>query len=149
MLRQLSFFTTTNSVNKKGDMKQKPNQPKEKGGNELVAFLAKGKLGAKGFNRATALLELDRGKPLSAVAQTLGVSYPTALFWRDNYRQQGLKCLYDAPRPGRPIEIDGEQRAKITALACSDAPEGHARWSLRLLAGKVVEAGFCDTISHT
>jgi hypothetical protein len=34
-------------------------------------------------------------------------------------------------------------------LACSDAPEGHDRWTLRLLADKVVEAGFCDTISHT
>ena len=115
---------------------------------QLVALLAKGKLGAKVFKRATALLELDRGKTLTAVAQTLGVSYPTILAWRDNYRQQGLQCLYDAPRPGRPIEIDGEQRAKITALACSDAPQGHARWSLRLLADKVVEVGFCDKISH-
>jgi putative transposase len=60
-----------------------------------------------------------------------------------------LTCLHDAPRSGRPIAIDGTQRAKITALACSDAPEGHARWSLRLLAEKVVEAGICDQISHT
>jgi hypothetical protein len=60
-----------------------------------------------------------------------------------------LDCLYDAPRSGRPIVIDGAQRAKVTALACSDAPEGHDRWTLRLLAEKVVEAGFCETISHT
>jgi putative transposase len=115
----------------------------------LEALLAKGKLPAKVFKRATALLELDRGKTMLAVAQTLGVSYPTVLAWRDKYREQGLECLYDAPRSGRPIEIDGKQRAKITALACSDAPEGHARWSLRLLAEKVVELGHCEEISHT
>lgn len=116
---------------------------------QLEALLAKGKLAAKVFKRATALLELDRGKTLCAVAQTLGVSYPTVLAWRDKYQQQGLKCLDDAPRSGRPIVIDGLQRAKVSALACSDAPAGHARWSLRLLADKVVELGHCDSISHT
>ena len=117
--------------------------------NQLEALLAKGKLAAKVFKRATALLELDRGKSLQAVAQTLAVSYPTVLSWRYKYRQQGLRCLYDAPRSGRPIVIDGKQRAKITALACSQAPAGRARWSLRLLADKVVELGHCASLSHT
>jgi hypothetical protein len=57
--------------------------------------------------------------------------------------------LQDQPRSGRPIEIDGSQRAKITALACSDPPDGYAKWNLRLLADKVVELGYCDRISHT
>lgn len=116
---------------------------------QLETLIAKGKLPAKVFKRATALLELDRGKTMSAVAQTLTVSYPTVLAWRDKYLQQGLKCLHDAPRSGRPIVIDGQQRAKVTALACSDAPAGHARWSLRLLAEKVVELGHCESLSHT
>src|SRR5919198_1537513 len=115
----------------------------------LESLVAKGKLTAKMSKRATGLLELDRGKTLQAVAATLGVDYNTVAAWRDNYKEQGLKCLEDAPRSGRPIEIDGMQRAKITALACSDAPEGYARWTLRLLAEKVVEAGVCDEISHT
>lgn len=115
----------------------------------LTDLLAKGTLAAKTFKRATALLELDRGKTLQAVAATLDVSYLTVANWRDNYETKGLGCLDDAPRSGRPITIDGTQRAKVTALACSDAPEGHARWTLRLLAEKVVEAGFCDAISHT
>ncbi len=115
----------------------------------LESLLAKGSLPAKTFKRATALLELDRGKTLTTVATTLDVDYNTVAAWRDRYRAQGLDGLPDAPRPGRPLVIDGAQRAKITALACSDAPAGHARWSLRLLAEKVVEAGFCDTISHT
>jgi transposase len=65
------------------------------------------------------------------------------------YKQKGLKVLADEPRSGRPLQIDGEQRAKITALACSDPPEGYARWSLRLLADKAVELEYIETISHT
>ena len=114
----------------------------------LEALLAKGTLPVKTFKRATALLELDRGKTLTAVAATLDVDYNTVAAWRNRYHAIGLKCLEDAPRSGRPVVVDGVQQAKITALACSDAPDGHTRWSLRLLADKVVEAGFCETISH-
>src|SRR5215813_7179446 len=117
--------------------------------NYLESLLAKGKLRARMFRRATGLLELDRGKTLQAVAATLGVDYNTVAAWRDNYKEQGLKCLEDAPRSGRPPEIDGKLRAKITALACSDPPEGHGRWSWRLLADKVVELGYCEEISST
>ena len=115
----------------------------------LEALLAKGSLPARTFKRATALLELDRGKTLTAVAATLDIDYNTVAAWRDNYRANGLACLHDAPRSGRPIVIAGLQRAQITALACSDAPKGHDRWTLRLLAERVVEAGLCDAISHT
>ena len=115
----------------------------------LKSLLSKGKLPAKMFKRATALLELDRGKTLQAAAQTLGVAYITVAAWRDNYQSEGLKCLQDKPRSGRPIEIDGKQRAKITALACSPAPDGRARWDLRLLAEKIVELDYCEKISHT
>ena len=114
----------------------------------LETLITKGKLSAKVFKRATGLLELDRGKTLQAVAETLGVSYVTVAAWRAKYQAQGVACLEDAPRSGRPIELDGGQRAKITALACSEAPRGHARWSLRLLADKVVELGYCKRISH-
>lgn len=115
----------------------------------LEKLLAKGTLQAKTFKRATALLELDRGKTLQAVGATVDVDYNTVAAWRDAYKRSGLDCLYDAPRSGRPPAIDGLQRAKITALATSDAPKGHSQWSLRLLAEKVVEAGVCDTIAYT
>jgi transposase len=115
----------------------------------LERLLSHGTLSAKKFKRATALLELDRGKTLVDVAATLQVNYTTVASWRDGYTAKGLACLDDAPRSGRPPSIDGLQGAKITALACSDAPEGYARWSLRLLAEKAIEAGFCDQISHT
>lgn len=125
---------------------QLPPEEREK----LTALLTKGQLAAKVFKRALALLELDRGHTLSAVAHTVGISYPTILAWRDQYVTEGVEAtLYDAPRTGRPIEIDGVARAKITALACSPAPEGHARWSLNLLAEKAVELAYCEHLSGT
>ncbi len=117
--------------------------------NYLQSLLSRGSISAKAFKRATGLLELTRGKTLQEVAKTLSVNYNTVAAWRDNYTAAGLTCLEDKPRAGRPIEIDGKQRAKITALACSDAPEGHAQWSLRLLADRIVELGYCENISHT
>ena len=116
---------------------------------DLEMLLAKGNLKALTFKRATALLELDRGKSLVAVATTLGVTTKAVANWRTRYARFGLKCLDDAPRSGRPTVFDGLQRAKITALATSDVPEGYARWSLRLLADKAVESGICDDVSYT
>jgi transposase len=114
----------------------------------LESLLAKGSLPVKVFKRATALLELNRGKSFGDVGETLGVCYQSVSTWCATYKQKGLALLEDALRSGRPIEIDGTQRAKITALACSDAPEGHTRWSLRLLADKAVELGYCEHLSH-
>ncbi|MBA3439978.1 MAG: helix-turn-helix domain containing protein [Pyrinomonadaceae bacterium] len=114
----------------------------------LTSLVSGGHLPAKVFRRATALLELARGKSLHEVAATLNTTYQTVATWRDNYVARGLECLHDRARSGRPVVIDGEQRAKITALACSTPPEGHARWSLRLLADKAVELKYCEAVSH-
>ncbi|MBT9312176.1 helix-turn-helix domain-containing protein [Leptothoe kymatousa] len=116
---------------------------------ELEALLSKGQLSARQFKRATGLLELDRGKTIQSVCETLGINRVTVRKWRDRYQQEGLAMLTDKPRPGRPIEIDGGQRAKVTALACSDAPTGHARWTLRLLANRAVDLNYCKHLSHT
>jgi hypothetical protein len=56
--------------------------------------------------------------------------------------------LQERPLRGRPIVIDGNQRANITALACATPPAGYARWSLRLLADKAVELEYCAHVSH-
>jgi transposase len=115
----------------------------------LMTIISKGQLPARVFKRATALLELHRGQTLCAVAQTLQVSDQTVAQWRDNYHERGLRALADKPRKGRPILIDGKQRAQITALACSQPPSGRARWTLRLLADRAVELGLCESLSHT
>jgi len=80
-----------------------------------------------------------------------GATPPFRLFngYGDGFFEEGLEAaLNERPRPGHPETFSGEQRAKITALACTDPPEGYARWSLRLLADKLVELGIVDTISH-
>lgn len=115
----------------------------------LMTIISKGQLPARVFKRATALLELNRGKTLSAVSETLQVSYQTVAQWRDNYQASGLQALEDKERKGRPVLIDGKSRASITALACSTPPAGRARWTLRLLADKAVELGYCQSLSHT
>jgi putative transposase len=115
----------------------------------LEALISKGELSAKMYRRALGLLELDRGKTYTAVSKILKVTIPTLSGWTAKYQESGLQVLEDQPRDGRPIEISGVQRAKITALACSEPPEGYARWSLRLLADKVVELEYCEHISHT
>ena len=91
---------------------------------------------------------MDAGHTLQQAATRAGVNYNRVAAWRDNYQLVGLEALQDKPRSGRPIQIDGKQRAAITALACSTPPEGHARWSLRLLADKVVELGYVEQVSH-
>ena len=114
----------------------------------LKALISKGELSAKVYRRALGLLELDRGQTYTAVSKILKVTIPTVSGWAAKYQESGLQVLQDQPREGRPIEISGEQRAKITALACSEPPEGYARWSLRLLADKAVELEYCEHISH-
>lgn len=114
----------------------------------LETLSKKGSLSAKTYKRATALLELDRGRTFTKVAEIVGVTKQTASIWAKKYKETGLEVLQDKPKPGRPTLIDGLQRAKITALACSEPPEGYERWSLRLLADKAVELKLVDTISY-
>lgn len=94
------------------------------------------------------LSEEDRGGTFTEVATTVAVTQQTASTWAKKYQETDLAMLTDKPRPDRPTIIDGLQRAKITALACSDPPEGYARWSLRLLAEKAIELEYVEAISY-
>lgn len=114
----------------------------------LTELLRKGQAKARVIRRGTALLHLHQGATLQAVADTLKVEHWTVSVWRNKYLETGLEFLQDQPRSGRPVEIDGTQRAQIMALACSETPAGRAKWSLRLLAEKMVELEFCESISH-
>jgi putative transposase len=114
----------------------------------LEVLIKKNDLSVKVFHRAQGLLALDRGQSLQDAAKITGVSYNTVATWRDRYKEDKLAFLKDKPRRGRPPLIEGLQRATITALACSTPPEGHARWSLRLLANKAIELGYVETISY-
>lgn len=115
---------------------------------ELSALLRRSDVSSKVFKRVTVLLELHKGNTIEAVRSVVGLSYPTVAKLINNYQQSGLACLKDKDKPGRPPGISGTQRAMITALACSEAPQGHSRWTLRLLADKIVELGYCEDVSY-
>ena len=114
----------------------------------LTTMTKKGQISGRQYKRAIALLELNRGKTYRAVAETVGQGELTISRLAKRYRTEGLACLNDKPRPGRASLYDGSKLAKVTALACSQPPEGYGRWSLRLLAEKAVQLEYVDHISH-
>lgn len=121
---------------------------KENEQNYLRTLTTSGNLKARQLKRATTLLLLHQGKTMVEVAKLLDYCYPSIIALKQGFLKNGLLCLEEKPRSGRPPVIDGEQRAKITALACSTPPEGYSRWSLRLLAERVIELDFVEAISH-
>ena len=79
----------------------------------------------------------------------LDTSSTTVERTRKRFVEGGLeKALNEDPRPGQQRKLDGRGEAHLIALACSQAPAGHSHWTLRLLAGKLVELGVVDSISH-
>lgn len=115
----------------------------------LKTILRLGTTTARLQRRARILDLLHRGLHPTSIAATLGVSLPTVFNIKRRFLEEGFdSALEDKPRSGKPRRILGDARAKITALACSAAPEGHARWTLRLLADRAVKLGFVDSISH-
>lgn len=115
----------------------------------LRALLRKGIHPARKLNRARVLLLLDQGFGPTRIAREVGVHPNTVCNVRTRARALGWEAaLEEQRRGGRPPEISPTARAQITALACSDPPAGHARWSLRLLADRAVELGFVASVSH-
>lgn len=121
---------------------------------QLNRQTVQGRIKVRQYKRIQVLLLADEthdpdGKTDKVIAEQVGVSAATVERTRRRYVEQGLEsALTEQPRSGRPREISGETRAKITALACSTPPEGYGRWSLRLLADKAVELEFVEHISH-
>lgn len=115
----------------------------------LTTTIKRGKTSARTQTRARILDLLHRGRHPEAIAAVLQVSLQSVFNVKRHYLADGLEAaLFDRARSGRPVQINGTQRAKITALACSTPPEGRARWSLRLLADKAVELEYCEHLSH-
>lgn len=84
------------------------------------------------------------------IAQALQLSSRTVSRVRQRFVQGGLDvALYDRPRAGRTIILDGEAEAKLVMLACSTPPQGRSKWTLQLLADKMVELEYVEHISDT
>ena len=124
--------------------------------NELEALTKKGKTHARRFIHARALLLCDAGEfgspwSVADTAEALGVSSRTIEHLKKRFVEEGLEeALERKPRenPPREVRLDGEFEARLIAMACSDAPEGHARWTVRLLADKALELNFTESVSH-
>lgn len=118
----------------------------------LESFVSCGNKNAREINRARILLLSDAGKRIQEIVDLLHTSRPTVSTMRKKYHETDyehiLDILKDAPRSGRPVEIDARVEANITMIACSDPPEGAGGWTLRMIADKVVEMNVVDGLSH-
>jgi len=115
----------------------------------LQELLKKGTMKSRTYKRIIGLLELDKGATYRSVQSIAMLSANSLGKLSKRYKSEGLDCLYDNPRPGRPVKIGQAQEDQLTLLSCSEAPAGYSQWSLRLLADKMVELGHCESISHT
>lgn len=123
---------------------------------ELFELIGKGRANKGKLNRARILLKADCGEEGenwndAKIAEALYVSPSTVRNTRKSLVEEGLEKTLNATIPlkaRRKRIIQGEEEAYLVALACSEAPEGRCKWTLRLLADKMVELGYVDEISH-
>jgi len=123
---------------------------------ELETMTRRGKTHARKFIHARALLLCDAGADgpawnVADVATALGVTSRAIEHLKKRFVEEGFEAALERkPRekPPRDVIFDGAFEARLITLACSDAPEGHRRWTVRLLADKAVELKFAESVSH-
>jgi transposase len=114
---------------------------------------AKGKAHARKLLYARILLKADEDGPAwtdQQIADALEVSVATVAHQRRRYCKEGLEVALMPKKPGRPRRrvLDGRAEAHLIALACSNPPEGREHWPLRLLADRMVELGYVESLSY-
>jgi hypothetical protein len=115
----------------------------------LLEMTRKGEIKARKFKRAMILLKADEGLTDQQIMAALNVNRPCVERIRKRFVADDLeRVLNEDPRPGQNRKLDGRAEATLIATACSGVPEGHERCTLRLLAGKLVQLGVVDAISH-
>ena len=122
---------------------------------ELEALVRKGKASAFTIARARILLKADQGKdgearPDVQIAEALGIVAKTVFNVRRRWVEEGLEAAIRRKKqdcPSRSRKLDGVAEAKLVATCCGPAPQGRARWTLRMLADKLVELKIVDSIS--
>ena len=120
---------------------------------QLEKLVRSGTAQARTLTKARVLLLTDystgQHKTDADIAATLQVSMPTIGRVRQRCLAEGVvAAVNDRARSGKPPKITGEIEAQLVVLACSDPPEGHSQWTLRLLADKLVALGYFENISH-
>ena len=117
----------------------------------LKRLVGSGRHTARRIRWAHALLKADAGWSDAKTAEALDMSIPTVQRLRQRFVEEGLDVALGArTRKPRPYarKLDGEREARLVALACSQAPEGRTRWTLRLLAERMVELTYVDSLSY-
>lgn len=115
----------------------------------LHQLTTKGHTKARRLKRAQILLLADQGTTDQQIKDALSVSIPTIERIRKRFVVEGLEqALSEKPRKGKAPLLDGKQEAHLVALACSDAPEGQAKWTMQLLADRLVALELVETISR-
>ncbi len=113
-------------------------QPDER--NRLLKLIKKGHDAVNRIKRAYSLLHSAGGRSDEAIAEFLFCSEDTVRRTRVRYLTEGLDAaLNDEPHPGREPALNAQQEAYLIALACSDPPSGHERWTLELLAQRMID----------
>ena len=116
---------------------------------ELHEITRKGKIKARKMKRAMILLKADEGLSDPQIMTAISVSRPTVERIRKRFVEGGLeRALNEDPRPGQKRKLDGRGEAQLIAVACSQAPDGHDHWTLRLLADKLVQLEVVENISY-
>ena len=123
---------------------------------KLEALLSHGRADVRRLNHARFLLFAEESKWGPACLDTetadiCGVSVPTVERVRKRFVEEGLELAlspYRTPRRTYTRKLDGDLEAKLIAIACSTPPEGRARWSLRMLADRMVELEYVEEICH-
>ena len=145
------MLTLADTNNPKEEVMSKTSQPiilSENDQTALKTIVNQGTHQAREIKRAQVLLHSHAKKKPQEIAAWLGISLATVYNVRQRYRQEGLaSALVEKPRPGQPVKLDLRRQAAVTVLACSEAPAGHARWTIRLLADQVVKAEIVDSIA--
>jgi transposase len=117
---------------------------------DLAQRLERNPLTGRQRRRHQILLLADQGRTDEQIVQATGAGLSTVERLRKRWAREGLEAaLAEKPRSGVPAKLDGKQEALIVALACSDAPEGHAQWSARLLANRAVELEIVQSLSES
>lgn len=117
---------------------------------KLENYVKKGKRSARAITRARILLLVNEGKAIDDIVKILQVSRPTVYRIRKRYSEEGLEfILKEKYRSGQPSKIDARVETQLASIACSEPPKGQGRWTLRLLAKRMVELEIVESISHT
>jgi putative transposase len=115
---------------------------------ELLRLSRSGKTQGRKLTRARILLKADEQLEDEEIAEAVGTSVATIERTRQRFVEEGLGALSERPRPGARPKLAGKGAAHLIAVACSTAPGGRKRWTLRLVADRAVKLGLCPTLSH-